>query len=100
MGCKQWKDKWDPTLRLLLETRKPIICTAFGDIDLGNDLNIWNKISSEEDFQDIGEPLEFIIPPHLNPFRSLRPSIDHEADKNTPGRIVIGNNYLYAVQSK
>ena len=100
MSAKPLQAGWDPTIRLLLSTRKPIICTAHGDTDLGNDLNFLNKISIDEDSQDIGEPLEFIIPPHLNPFRTLKRTVDKEAEIFTDGRIVTTNCYLYAFQSK
>jgi hypothetical protein len=100
MSSKPLKDKWDPTIRLLLETRKPIVCTAHGDTDLGNDLNHLSKLSQEEDFQDLGEPVEFIFPPHLNPFRSLKRTVDKHAKVDTDGRIVTTNHYIYAFQSK
>jgi len=37
--------------------------------DLDRDLTALDRISSEEDSQDMGEPLEFIITPHENPFK-------------------------------
>lgn len=100
MSSVPLKADWDPTVRILLQTRKPIICTAHGDKDLENDLNLLNKISTEEDTQEIGEPLEFLFPPHLNPFRSSKRTIDPHAPEGTAGRIVTTNHYVYAFQSK
>ena len=100
LGSKALRSQWDPTVRMLLETRKPIVCTAHGDTDLGNDLNYLNRISQEEDAQDMGEPIEFLIVPHLNPFRSLKRIIDKEAPEFSDDRIVTTNCYLYALRSK
>lgn len=99
MGAKSLRAGWDPTLRLLLETRKTIVCTAHGDKDLADDLNFINRVSSEEDSQDMGEPLEFLIPPHLNPFRSLKRLVDRVPGSNN-ATIVTSNCYLYALRSK
>jgi hypothetical protein len=100
LGSKPLSASWDATVRLLLETRKPLICTAHGEADLSSDLNFLNKVSGEEDSQDIGEPLEFLIPPHLNPFRSLKRVLDKKAPEFSDGRIITTNCYIYAVRSK
>lgn len=100
MSAKPLRAGWDPTIRLLLQTRKPIVCTAHGDTDLGNDLAFLDKLSTEEDSQDLGESIDFLIPPHLNPFRSLKRTVDKEAIEFSDGRVVTTNCYLYAIQAK
>jgi splicing suppressor protein 51 len=100
VGSEPCKTQWDPTMRLLMQTRKPIVMTAFNAIDLDKDLTALDHISAEEDTQAMGEPLEFIFAPHENPFQSLRRTIDKKAPEGSESRIVAANQYLYALQSK
>jgi len=97
-GSKHLKDKWDPTIRLLLMTRKPIIVTAHCDHDLSRDLDRLKTISSEEDDQHLGETLEFIISPRRNPFSSMKPTIDMKEE--TDAQVVYANHSIYAFCSK
>lgn len=99
MGSPVMKEQWSPTILLLLETRKPILCTALGNSDLRRDLEQLDRISSETDDQDLGEPLELLLPPHLNPFRSFRSSIDKK-EENHECRIATANHSIYAFQAK
>ena len=46
--------QWEPTIRLLMQTRKPLVFTAFNGIDLDQDLAALDRISAEEDSQDVG----------------------------------------------
>ena len=41
-------------MRILLHSGKPIICTAHGPADLDRDIKYLTKLSSEEDFNDLG----------------------------------------------
>jgi hypothetical protein len=91
---------WGDTMRILLETRKPILCTAHGEQDALADLKYLDSISIEEDHQEIGEPLEFLIPPHENPFRTLRRTVDRREEKDGGPIIVTTNHYLYAFTAK
>ena len=92
------KSSWDPTIRLLLQTHKPIICTAYGNHDLKRDLSVLDQITSEEDSQDLGEPIDFLIPPHENPFQSFKLTVD---PKETGDQgIVVTNHSLYAICAK
>ena len=43
----------DGTMRLLLQTRKPVLCTAHSEYDLKRDLAALDAISSEEGFNKI-----------------------------------------------
>lgn len=98
IGNEYLKGYWDPTIRLLLSTRKPILCTAYGMHDLRRDLNCLDAISAEEDDQDLGEPLEFAFPPHENPFKSWKRTIDPKEEGDDG--IVTTNFSIYAVQAK
>jgi hypothetical protein len=95
-GSNELKDSWKPSLQLLLETKKPILGTAFSEKDLSEDLQQLNLVSTEEDHQDLGEPLDWIIPPSRNPFASLRNEI-HPLVKD---EIIRNNQFHYLFQAK
>jgi hypothetical protein len=65
------------------------------------DLDAIRQISGEEDIdgQDIGEPIEFIIPPHENPYRSMKLTVDHK-ETSVDTKIVRTNHYIYSFVSK
>jgi hypothetical protein len=48
-GSPSLSARWDPTLRLLLETRKPVLCTAHGPHDLQRDIAALETIAEQED---------------------------------------------------
>lgn len=97
-GSKTLTDAWAPTLRLLLEARKPVLCTAHGADDLMRDIMTLEHLAQEEDVQDLGDPLEYLMPPHQNPFRSSRSVVDDKEEGEC--RIVTTNHSIYAFQSK
>jgi hypothetical protein len=97
-GSKPLREEWAPTMKLLLETRKPILATAHSEKDVRRDLDMLDRLSTEEDLQDLGEPLEFLIPPHENPFASTRRTYD--ACEEEGAQVVQANRFLYAFQSK
>jgi hypothetical protein len=53
------KSQWTETLRLLLETRKPVLCSAHSEADLDRDLLLLDALVLEEDTLE-EEPLEVI----------------------------------------
>lgn len=97
-GNSNLQASWEPSIRLLLETRKPIVCTAYGAHDLDRDLHALDRISADVDDQEFGEPIDFVIPPHENPFKTLKCTADsrEEGDQG----VVITNYAIYAVQAK
>ena len=99
-GSEPLKMKWEETLKLLLWTRKPIVCTAHGHFDLLRDLDMIKKVSGEQDSeeQDLGEPIEFMFPHHDNPFRSLKATVDK--NEHPKARIIHNNHSIYAFVSK
>lgn len=97
-GSRTLADAWSPTLRLLLEARKPVLCTAHGTEDLKRDIQTLERIAQEEDMQDLGDPLEYLLPPHENPFRSSRVIVDDTEEEHC--RIVTTNHSIYAFQAK
>jgi hypothetical protein len=92
----QWKD----TLKLLLSTKKTIICTAHSEGDLLRDLKYLDEITSEEDEEglQLGEPIEMLLTPQRNPFRSLSLTFDQREDENC--QIVRTNDQIYAFRMK
>jgi len=68
-GSPSLSARWDPTLRLLLETRKPVLCTAHGPHDLQRDIAALEAIAEQED----GE-VRRTLPTTLSSFPFLFPS--------------------------
>mmetsp|Transcript_35570 Transcript_35570/g.36264 ORF Transcript_35570/g.36264 Transcript_35570/m.36264 type:complete len:333 (-) Transcript_35570:34-1032(-) len=95
LGSPQHKEDWSATLRLLLESRKHILCTALDEMDLERDLTCLLDTALQEDglAQELEDPLEFTLFPQLNPFRSLRRTF-------VDGQIVTNNHSIYAFQAK
>jgi len=93
------QSNWKPTLQLLFDTKKPVLVTAFSETDMQRDVNYLNELAAELDDQDLGSPLEFLIQPALNPFRSLRRTID-DSETEVKAKIISTNQYVYAFQSK
>jgi len=89
---------WMPTLHLLLMCRKPILATAHSAWDLKRDLAQLEKITNDTDEQDLGEPLEFLIPPHHSPFASTKRT--HDAKEDQEAQIVTTNEFCYAFAAK
>eukprot|EP01041_Mallomonas_annulata_P011329 gene11329-23713_t len=52
-GSAAHKESWIPTLQLLLETKKPILCTAHGPEDLNTDMDALINLAAIEDNQDL-----------------------------------------------
>jgi hypothetical protein len=97
-GCEALKESWKPTLSLLLQSRKTVLCTALSEIDMKRDLDALKQLSAEEDYQELGEPLDLLIQPTKNPFRSEKRQYDAlEVEGN---RVLVVNEYIYAFQAK
>lgn len=97
-GCSHLRHDWAPTLQLLLETRKPVLATAHSLHDLRRDIDALGAISLEEDYQDLGEPVEMIFSPHTNPFQSFKRTFDPKEEPNA--QVVTTNEFVYAFQAK
>jgi len=92
------QESWAPTLRLLFMTRKPIMATAHSAWDLKRDLARLEVLTNEEDHQDLGEPLEFTLPPHENPMASTKRTFDSKEELQA--QIVTTNQFIYAFLAK
>ena len=97
-GNDTLKALWEPTMHQLLHTHKPILCTAYGEHDLHRDLQALDRISSAEDHQELGEPIEFIFQPQENPFKTFKCTLD-PAEKGDHG-VVTTNHSIYAFVAK
>ena len=100
LGHKTLKDGWIPTMELLLQTRKPVLCTAHSAGDLLRDENAIKSVSASMDAegQQLGEPLEMIFQSHRNPFASSRRT--HDKEEVTEAQIVTTNEFIHAFRAK
>lgn len=97
-GSDPLLSQWDPTIRLLLQTKKPVVCTAHGPADLTRDLTALDRISSEEDWQDLGENVDLLFAPHENPFRSMKQTLDQNEIEEC--KVVTANHSIYCFIAK
>lgn len=97
-GNDTLKALWEPTIRQLLHTHKPVLCTAYGEHDLHRDLHALDRISTAADDQELGEPIEFIFHPQENPFKTFKCTLD-PTEKGDSG-IVTTNHSIYAFLAK
>ena len=91
-------ESWRPTISYLLQTRKPILCTALSKFDMERDLNMLEQITNEEDDQHLGMPIEMLIQPQINPFKSEKRQIDDKEEETN--KVLTANEYIYAFQAK
>jgi splicing suppressor protein 51 len=98
LGSHALRKSWAPSLELLLDTRKPVLCSAHGPHDLKRDLSALTQIALANDTQELGDPLDFLIAPTSNPFASLKRAVD--VNEVPAARIVRTNHSVYAFQSK
>ena len=94
-GSQALKERWKPTLSLLLECRKPVICTAHSMFDMERDLRALSELSDELDEQDLGESVTFSLPPGPNPFASQLITVDHK-EEHPDAMQVTANKFIYA----
>jgi len=101
MGSIPLSLQWAPTIQLLLQTHKPIVCTAHSDFDLHRDLRQLDKLSSQADEEGLllGDSIEMIIPPHRNPFATQKLTID-DNEEVEEAKIVTTNHSIYAFSAK
>lgn len=94
-------NEWEPTIDLLIQTKRPVVATAFSEADLRDDLAYLDKLSMREDDSglQLGDgSIEMILDPGRNPFRSHR--IDLDLTAKTNHQAVIRNDYVYIFQGK
>ena len=99
LGSIAHKEQWKPTIQLLLNTKKPIVCTALSTADMNRDLKYLYSIAVEEDDQELGDPIEFLLGPMENPFLSLRKMIN-EMEETEEHKIGQSNHSIYIIQAK
>ncbi len=99
-GSVTLKERWQPSIKALLETRKPVLCTAHGDDDLRNDMTeLCERIAPQMDDQHLGDSLHFLIKARPNPYASLSPRV-HDKPCGTDKEVVLTNKYIYAFHAK
>lgn len=95
-GSKNLNSSWRPTISGIIETRKPILATAFSKSDLSDDVNALKVIAEEEDHQELGNPIDWIAHPSENPFSSCRQEV-HPVENS---ELIISNQFSYIFQWK
>lgn len=71
VGHPYLRDRWRPTIASLLASGKPLLLSSFSKADQDRDVAALKDLALAS-----GSPLTFVVPPQLNPFRSLKLQID------------------------
>lgn len=100
LGHKALSKDWEETMKLLCMSRKPVLCTAHSLKDLNRDRQFLENLTNatDADEQDLGEPLEFLLEAHENPFASSRRTVDEKEEEEA--QIVTTNQYIHAFRGK
>ena len=85
-GHDYLKESWNPSLSQLLHSKIPILATALSEYDLKRDINFLKNENKE--------PIQFLLEPKENPFRSHRQAID-DKEENPDHRVIVTNAYVY-----
>ncbi|SPO01114.1 related to MSS51 protein [Cephalotrichum gorgonifer] len=88
LGHPASSHEWSETLPLLLETKIPIICTGYSQLDMQRDSDWVNKTAKGE--------FDVLLEPGENRFRSLR----WDLNDRDPGDISCGNWGVWAFRGK
>ena len=118
LGHRSLRAGWKPTMQLLLNTGKPILCTAHSLSDLQRDESMIQNVVLEMKYLSISKTsidsdnissgskrggnsklqLQSLIPAQLNPFASTRRTYDKDEDEGA--RVVTTNQYMHAFRMK
>jgi hypothetical protein len=104
VGSETLGHLWTPTLQLLLDSRKPVVCTSHGKQDLQDDLDRLSKLAADENQQHLDNALEFLSKPCANPYASLSTRVHDKpvipTDTSPKERqYLVANQYWYAFQA-
>ncbi|KAI9557473.1 hypothetical protein GHT06_017301 [Daphnia sinensis] len=86
----QGSDSWAKTIPCLLKEGVPLILTAYTAAEAPLDLKRLQDVSRE--------PLEILMPPQKNPYRSSRPCRNFVSEEESP--IIFKNQYITVVRKK
>jgi len=75
IGHPNLKKDWVPTLKFLIETKKPILFTAHSKIDADRDSKVLEKILINDDEED-GDSNDRIVEYKTNPYASRMKFVD------------------------
>lgn len=99
-GTRILGNSWRPTIELLIQSNKPVVCTAHGPWDLQRDLLALDSIVApsattiaNEQQQKQNIELGWLLKPQLNPFRTLKLTVD--TNEEDAARIVTNSHSLY-----
>lgn len=90
------KDSWRDTIRLLMQSRKPVIATGYSEHDVNRDLQRLHEISEEYDNegQQLGAGgIDMFLKNHSNPYGSLK--YVYDAKEDAKSQIFAKNSYIY-----
>jgi hypothetical protein len=104
MGSPPLRAQWKPTIDLLLQTHKPVLCTSHGPADMARDLAVLEIVADEMDSegQQLGPgaaSLELLLSPSSNPFASLKQTTD-EKEESALYEVVTTNHSIFAFVAK
>lgn len=71
LGHKHLRSRWRPTIERVLESQKPILMTAFSELDQERDMKELFEIA-----KSVNHSLDIVVQPQLNAFRSLNLDLD------------------------
>ena len=91
-GSISLQSSWEPTLKRLIVSKKPVICTAHSLHDLNRDIKQLSILSKR-----YGIDIEYIIEPILNPYASTRVTYDDREEVGA--RVVTTNQYIYGFRA-
>ena len=91
-GSISLQSSWEPTIKRLIESKRPILATAHSLYDLNRDIKQLNILSKR-----YGIDIEYPIEPILNPYASTRVTYD---DREEVGATVVTTNqYIYGFRA-
>ena len=91
-GSISLQSSWEPTIKRLIESKRPILATAHSLYDLNRDIKQLNILSKR-----YGIDIEYLIEPILNPYASTRVTYDDREEVGA--RVVTTNQYIYGFRA-
>jgi splicing suppressor protein 51 len=71
LGHPHLERLWSPSISLALQHLRPLLITSFSAVDLERDLRVLHATA-----KSLNSTLRFMYPPQLNPFKSLKYTVD------------------------
>lgn len=82
------EDTWPETILTASQLKVPVVVTAYTEYEMPLDLSRF--------LQESNRHLNVILPPHLNPFASVKPERNFISDDEVP--LMFKNYYCFVVE--